>query len=143
MEEEEKEMKLFLKNGKLYVREPLGPMHQEGDYIKFETESFKDNHNYTFEYTINNGPFKPIKNNRIPLDVDCKTMDKIKFTVRRINLSNKEKETFETDYIPICIYLYLGTGIETMYPNVIEKMQKEIQELKQRVEALESEGDLI
>ena len=136
-------MKIFLKNGKLSVRESLGPLHKEGDSIEFDPLGFKDSHAYKFEYAINDDKFKPIEGNKIPLDIDPSKERQVVFKIRETNVSNRKKKVYTSEVIPVCTYIYLGKGTDTMYPQKIEQMQKEINDLKIRTEKLESEGDLL
>lgn len=134
-------MKLFLKQGKLYVKESLGPLHKKNDSIIFEPEVNGDTYNYS--YSTNGKEYKLIENGKFPLDIDVEDCAEIVFRIKQVNKSTLETKVYETHPIPCCTYLYLGKGIETMYPKVIEELLNEVGKLKKRVENLESEGDII
>lgn len=147
-------MQLVLRDGYIYlVKNKVSANNKiEADVIV----KYVENHDTKrFSYSINDGPFKAIQNEKIIIDkseIDKPYLD------LRIKAGN---EIFKTDRLPLTYSLVIGAPIEETYEQTLNVLFKrisglhsemisqknellnEINKLKERITQLEEVGDLL
>jgi hypothetical protein len=101
----------------------------------------EDYENKRFYYSVNDGIYKPIKNETII--IERAELDK-PYLDLKVKASNKEgTQVFKTDKLPITYSLVIGGKLEDSYTQTINMLMKRLNKLEQRVTELEEVGDLI
>jgi len=147
-------MQLVLKDGYIYLvkNKILANNKIEADVIVKYVDNFE---NKRFSYSFNDGPFHPIKDEKIIIkreDIKKPYLD------LKIKAGN---EVFRSDRLPLTYSLVVGAPIEDAYEqtlNIIFKrldklderitnevlgLEKEIEALRERITNLEEVGELI
>ena len=147
-------MDLVLRDGYIYlVKNTISRNNTiEANVIIKYVDNFE---NKKFLYSVNDGPFKQIKNEKIVITKD--ELDK-PYLDLKIKAGN---EIFKTDRLPLTYSLLIGAPIEEAYEQTLntlfkrlttlkdemnmqkQGLQNEIQALRERIKNLEEVGELI
>lgn len=151
---ESDDMDLVLRDGYIYlVKNTISRNNTiEANVIIKYVDNFE---NKKFLYSVNDGPFKQIKNEKIVITKD--ELDK-PYLDLKIKAGN---EIFKTDRLPLTYSLLIGAPIEEAYEQTLntlfkrlttlkdemnlqkQSLQNEIQALRERITNLEEVGELI
>lgn len=133
-------MQFILKDGYIYlVKNEVSPNNRvEGTVV---IKYIDDYENKKFSYSVNDGPYKPIKNER--LYIDKEELNK-PYLDLKIKASSKEgAEIFKTDRLPITYSLVIGGKIEDSYTQTMNMLMNRLNKVEQRLKDLEEVGELI
>ena len=133
-------MQFILKDGYIYlVKNEVSPNNRvEGTVIVKYVDDFE---NKRFSYSVNDGPYKTIKNEIIVIEKE--ELNK-PYLDLKIKASNKEgTEVFKTDRLPITYSLVIGGKVEDSYPQTINVLMSRLNKVEQRIQDLEEVGELI
>ena len=125
-------MKIRLKDGEIRIGEPYFPIDEE---IRIGLSE-----GYTFKIAFNDREFRVIKKPafRIPKSIK----DSVIIRIRRTSRDGTVEE-FTSKKLPIETQRVVGIPLEKAHPRIIHSLQSQIKKLEARIDALESEGDII
>jgi hypothetical protein len=110
-------MKFVLKDGFIHIvnSEGIANNKLEAEVVTKYVDDYK---NKSFDYRINNGDYKPLKNNRIEFTPKDYEKGVVELIIRA--KQGQEVEHFLSDRIPVTFAVIFGKRIEDAYPQVIQ-----------------------
>ena len=113
------------------------------DAIELDVQHIKDPLNKQYQISFNDSAYKPIKDFQIRIPPDILKADQLKIIVKETNKSNKDTKLYKSETLPIGLFIQVGKTTGELYPVAIQELLYRIEKLEERLEALESEGDLL
>jgi hypothetical protein len=109
-------MKFVLKDSFIHIVNSTGIANNklEAEVVTKYVDNYKDKH---FDYRINNGKYKPLKQNIIQFVPEDYASGVISLEIRTTH--NGVMEYFTADRIPVTFAVVFGKRIEDAYPEVI------------------------
>lgn len=120
-------MKFVLKDGLVHIVDYHGIPNNRVEGI---VESPGISYN-TIEYSINNGPFKPVNKGKIALEPQHLKGSELSIRVR--GTGNGPAEYYKSDTIPLLHTVILGGSLEDRYPEALKFLLKEMKSLKKEL----------
>lgn len=133
-------MQFILRDGYIYlVKNEVSPNNRvEGTVVIKYVDDYE---NKRFSYSVNDGPYKPIKDEKIVIAKE--ELDK-PYLDLKIKATNKQgTEVFKTDKLPITYSLVIGGKIEDSYTQTMNMIMRRLNRVELRLKDLEEVGELI
>lgn len=133
-------MQFILRDGYIYlVKNEVSPNNRvEGTVVIKYVDDYE---NKRFSYSVNDGPYNPIKDEKIVIAKE--ELDK-PYLDLKIKATNKQgTEVFKTDKLPITYSLVIGGKIEDSYTQTMNMIMRRLNRVELRLKDLEEVGELI
>ena len=130
-------MKLIAKNDKLIVEDGFIEPNEGIEFVPIKplNQKFEVSYDGKTYHLINDYSFK------IPRDQLKK--GSVKFYIKVINISTGKSKVLETEDLKVSNFYTIGKSTEERYPKALHEIHSRMKKLEKRIEALESEGDLL